>query len=68
MEYIAGKRIKELREQKEISQTQLAKEIGFGHAIIGFWESGDRKPAHDALIALAKFFDVTTDYILGLED
>ena len=61
-------RIKELRVEKKISQAELAKAIGYGHAIISFWERGEKKPSSDAIIALAKFFDVTTDYLLGLSD
>ena len=63
-----GERIKELRTEKKLTQSQLATHINFGHAIVGFWESGKRKPAADAIIALCKFFNVSADYLLGLSD
>jgi len=63
-----SEKIKELRKEKGLTQIQLAKELNFSHSIIGFWESGERKPAFDAIIALSKYFDVSADYLLGLED
>jgi len=59
--------LKELRLEKNLTHQQLADEIGFSRTIIGFWESRKREPTGKALIALAKFFDVSTDYLLGLE-
>jgi len=61
-------RIIELRKSKGISRRELAEAIGYGQTIITYWESGERKPASDALIALAKYFDVSADYLLGLKD
>jgi transcriptional regulator with XRE-family HTH domain len=63
-----GNKIKELRQTKGISQAKLAKAIGYGQTVVCFWESGERKPASDAIIALALFFDVSSDYLLGLEN
>jgi transcriptional regulator with XRE-family HTH domain len=59
--------IKSLRTESGLTQEQLAKIIGFSPAAIGPWENGKQKPAADALIALAKHFNVSADYILGLE-
>ena len=63
-----GERIKELRKEKRLTQSQLAKEIGYTQQIVADWETSKKKPASDAIIALAKFFDVSADYILGLKD
>jgi transcriptional regulator with XRE-family HTH domain len=63
-----NEKIKELRKEKGITQVELAKALGFSHSIVGFWESGERKPAFDAIIALAKFFEVSADYLLGLKE
>ena len=60
--------LKELRQGKNLTHQQLANELGFSRAVIGFWESGNRQPASDAIIALATFFDVSADYLLGLEN
>ena len=61
-------RLKELREEKKISQQKLAIELGYTQACIGKWEAGTREPKLDDAIAVALFFSVTTDYLLGLTD
>lgn len=61
-------RLKELRKDKGLSQSQLAKETGISQAAIAFWEAGERIPGALALIALSKYFKVSSDYLLGLED
>lgn len=61
-------RLKELRTEKGLSQMGLALEIGFGATAICYWETGSRIPSADAIIALAKYFEVSADYLLGLED
>ena len=61
-------RLKELRNEKELSQVQLANATGLSKSAISFWETGDRVPNAQAIITLAKYFGVTTDYLLGLED
>ena len=63
-----AQRLKELREDKGLSLTALAKEVCFTQAAIGRWESKRRTPNIETLIAFAKFFNVSTDYLLGLED
>lgn len=65
---IIGKRIKELRLDAGISLQKLANEIGVDkHAII-YWEQEVNEPKASYIIKLAKFFNVTTDYLLGLSD
>ena len=59
--------LKSLREQKRISQTQLAKEIEVSAGNISDWETGRSKPGYVALSALARFFEVSADYLLELE-
>ena len=63
-----AERLKELRLEKGLSQDKLAKEIGITHTAIGLWELDKRCPNILALIKLAKFFNVSTDYLLGLSD
>ena len=58
----------ELRKERGISQMQLAKEIKFSRTAIASWETGVREPSFDTLIMIAKYFNVSTDYLLGLED
>lgn len=58
-------RLKELRQEKGLSQEQLAKATGFSNSAISYWETGERIPNALAIITLAKFFGVSTDYLLG---
>ena len=60
-------RLKELRIEKKLSQAQLANETGLTQAAIATWEVGKRVPGALAIIALAKYFNVSSDYLLGLE-
>lgn len=57
-------RIKYLRESKDISQAKLAKEIGVSAGNVGDWEREKAKPGADAIIAIANFFNVSTDWLL----
>ena len=47
---------------------QLAQKTGLSQSAIAKWELGKTEPTASAIITLAKFFNETTDYILGLED
>lgn len=61
-------RLKELRATKKISQMQLANITGISQSAIAKWELGKTEPTASAIITLAKFFNETADYLLGLED
>ena len=61
-------KLKELRTEKNLSQIQFAKIINVSQRSISSWETGFREPDFETLEKLAKFFDVSTDYLLGLED
>ena len=62
-----GKRIKELRLSRGLTQKQLAELIGLQNTMLSFYEVGDRYPSLEILIKLARTFNVTTDYLLGVE-
>jgi transcriptional regulator with XRE-family HTH domain len=62
-----GERIKKLR-GKSMSQYELAKAVGLSRNTIYSYENGRRLPDAGAIIALANFFNVTTDYLLGRSD
>lgn len=68
MTYTFCERLKELRLEKNLSYRQLGKEIGFSDTSVRRWEIGTRAPNIYELIALAKYFNVSSDYLLGLED
>lgn len=61
-------RLKELREDRGLSQRQLSEQVKLNQANISRWEKGTQKPTSDCIILLAKFFGVTTDYLLGVSD
>ena len=67
MENILGTRISELRRERGISQPQLAAAIGVSKGVISFWENGVNEPKASYIVALCKFFGVSSDYLLGLE-
>ncbi len=61
-------RLRELRERENISQSKLASDIGTTRASVNSWELGISAPNAQSLISLSKYFGVSVDYLLGLED
>ena len=61
-------RIKELRLENNLSQQSLAREINVSQKAIDFWEKGINEPKASYVIKLAKFFNVSADYLLGLTE
>ena len=59
-------RIKDLREDNDITQKQLAEHLHIKQNTYSQYENGQRQLPIDTLIALAKFYNTSTDYILGL--
>lgn len=59
-------RLKELRQENNISAANLAKQLNKSESAIRMWESGKNKPDADTLIELTKIFDCSVDYMLGL--
>lgn len=62
------KRIRDLREDHDLTQKQLAKELNCSQQVYSNYELGQRDIPTDILIRLALFYHVSTDYILGLKD
>ena len=58
-------RLKELRKLNNVTQKQLAEFIGASERGVQNYEQGSRKPAYDMLIAIADYFDVSIDYLVG---
>lgn len=63
-----GERIKELRKENEITQEELAKNIDVSTSMVGMYETNARKPSYEVLIKIAKYFGVSTDYLLNTEE
>ena len=68
MDNIFKERLKELRQEKQIGQVELSKMLNVSHGIISLWENGLREPSMSSLIVLAKYFEVSIDYLVGLKD
>lgn len=62
-----GKRICELRTALGWSQVELAKRLNVAKQTISNWENENIQPSIEMLVRLSKIFNVTTDYLLGLE-
>lgn len=62
------KLLKTERIKKGLSQMALAKILGISQQTIGSWETGRTSPDLETLVKIAKFFNVSTDYLLGISD
>lgn len=60
-----GQRIASLRQSRKLSQKDLSQILGVSQAYVGQWENGTRVVPTEKVIALAEFFNVSTDYLLG---
>lgn len=61
-------RIKDLREDNDLTQTQVAQAIGITQRKYSYIETGTQQLTDEILVKLAKFYDVSVDYILKLTD
>lgn len=60
-------RIKMLRENRGLTQTELAKHLGITRSSVNAWELGISVPSTQYIVELAYLFKVSTDYLLGVE-
>ena len=65
---IFGKNLKMLREDKGLGQVELAKVLGVAKSTISLWENGLREPLLSSLVAIANYFKISIDEIVGLVD
>lgn len=65
---IFAKRLAELRESKNISQRELAEVLGITRQSISLYEKAERNINIELLTKIAKYFNVSTDYLLGISD
>ncbi len=68
MEKSFGYILKNLRVEKGVGQVELAKSISVSKGLISLWENNLREPKLSNLIAVAKYFEVSIDYLAGLID
>jgi transcriptional regulator with XRE-family HTH domain len=62
-----GNKLKTLRIQRQMTLKDVACRVGVSKSIVSAYENGSRRPSYEMLIKLARLFNVTTDYLLGLE-
>ncbi len=62
-----GSRIKELRDNAGLSQSQLAKKLDVSRSAVKAWEMGFSTPTTQYVVAMAKLFHVSADYLLGID-
>ena len=62
-----GNNLKALRIKNDMTQAQLAQKLGLTKSVISAYETGLRLPSYDILINVARIYNVSTDYLLGVE-
>lgn len=67
MQYL-GMKLKSLRQEKELTQRQLANILELTPAAISAYETGGNYPSADVIIKICKFFNISSDFLLGLGD
>lgn len=63
-----AQRIQQLRKEKNMSQATLAKRLGITRNAVNLWEMAGSYPSIQSLISLSHIFNVSTDYILGVDE
>ena len=61
-------RLKSLRKEKNLNQSEVAEELGIARTTYANYEQGKRFPGKENLIAIAEYFGVSIDYLLGETD
>lgn len=65
MEVLFGKRLRQLRNEMGLKQSQLAEALGLTQRKVSYFETGTVEPDLYTLCKLADYFKVTTDFLLG---
>lgn len=65
MELTFGEKIRLLREEKELNQTELGRAVGMTQRKVSYIERGRYEPGIEDIRALCRFFNVSADYLLG---
>lgn len=62
-----GEKLKTLRTEAGMTQTELAKRLSITKSVVSYYELQERTPSPSVLVQLADIFHVTTDYLLGID-
>jgi len=68
MKNTVGERLKKARENKNLTQAEVAEKLGVTRSVVARYESGINDPPTENIITLAEIYEVTTDYLLGKTD
>lgn len=68
MNNLFSQRLKELIKIEGITQKDLATKIGVSQSCVTFWIKGERQPIAENIYTIAKHFNVTSDYLLGIDE
>lgn len=60
-----AKRLRDLRENRNLQQKELADILNVGNSTVSMWEREERVPDSETLVKIANYFDVSVDYLLG---
>lgn len=63
-----GTRLRKLREGKGYKQEHLAKFLNVNKSAVSYYEADTRQPSKETIVRIAVFFNVTTDYLLGVQN
>lgn len=64
--YLLRERLKDLRDELHLDQKEMGKKLNLTPSAYGYYEQGRNEPSLETLAKIAKIFDVSTDYLLGL--
>lgn len=65
---IFGERLKELRREKKLTQSELAKQLEVSGNTIYSWENDKQEPSMSTLVRLSEIFEVSLDFLFGKSD
>lgn len=65
---IFAERLVELRKERGLSQACVARDLGVSLSIVCYWETNKSEPTASNIAKLARYYNVTSDYLLGLSD
>ena len=68
MQNMFDRRLRELLKENDMTQKELARRIGVSQSSITYWVNGVKQPTAENIYAVAKAFETTADYLLGLSD
>ncbi|MBY7144586.1 helix-turn-helix transcriptional regulator [Virgibacillus sp. NKC19-3] len=64
--YLLSERLKDLRDELQLDQKEMGEKVNLSSSAYGYYEQGRNEPSLETLMNIAKIFNVSTDYLLGL--